>query len=166
MAIMYKFILHYHIVSYLSSLLSGSNKSLVPAQGVVYQPKKWCQLNPKTKDLSKVQDYMKTACEAADCTSLGYGCSCNGLDEKGNASYAFNAYFQVNNQKESSCDFGGLGTITTQNISQGNCNFTIQLAAPSGQPPVVSLAWSSVVALPVLTLIALLLDLLDGLCFI
>lgn len=113
----------------------GKNVSLVGAKNVHYQDKKWCQINPNAKDLSKLNDKFEFACQNSDCTSLGYGCSCNGLDANGNASYAFNMYYQVNNQVENSCDFGGLGMVTGKNISQGNCNFPILLYAPPPSPP-------------------------------
>ncbi|KAK4749839.1 hypothetical protein SAY87_027288 [Trapa incisa] len=111
--------------------LSGmqQEKLLVPAQNVEYLRPKWCMLNPNAKDLSKLGENIKYACLYADCTSLGYGSSCHGLEPSGNASYAFNMFFQVKNQDPQSCGFQGLGTITTQNISQGRCNFTIQIAA-------------------------------------
>ncbi|CAM8897717.1 unnamed protein product [Rhodiola kirilowii] len=109
----------------------GNNQLLIPAKDVKYLPQKWCQFNPKAKDLSKLADNVNFACTFADCTALGYGSSCNGLDANGNASYAFNAYFQTQNQEDLSCNFEGLAIETTQNISQGNCNFTIQLATSS-----------------------------------
>ncbi|XP_041024841.1 glucan endo-1,3-beta-glucosidase 8-like [Juglans microcarpa x Juglans regia] len=113
--------------------LSGQNqnKLLVPAQNVEYLPNKWCMFNPNAKDLSKLADNINFACTFADCTSLGYGSSCNGLDANGNASYAFNMYFQVQNQNPLACNFQGLAMVTTQNISQGNCNFPIQIVASS-----------------------------------
>ncbi|XP_059427918.1 glucan endo-1,3-beta-glucosidase 8-like [Corylus avellana] len=109
----------------------GQNKFLVPAQNVEYLPAKWCMFNPNAKDLSKLADNINFACTFSDCTSLGYGSSCNALDANGNASYAFNMYFQGQNQNELACDFEGLATPTTQNISQGNCNFIIQIASSS-----------------------------------
>ncbi|KHN08161.1 Glucan endo-1,3-beta-glucosidase 8 [Glycine soja] len=60
-----------------------------------------------------------------DCTALGYGCSCNNLDLNGNASYAFNMYFQVQNQNPMGCDFQGLSKLTTDNISTPTCNFIV-----------------------------------------
>ncbi|KAK1397611.1 Glucan endo-1,3-beta-D-glucosidase [Heracleum sosnowskyi] len=72
----------------------GQNKLLVPAQNVQYQAKRWCAFNPNAKDLSKLAENIDYACTFADCTTLGYGSSCNGLDAYGNASYAFNAYYQ------------------------------------------------------------------------
>ncbi|KAJ7971870.1 glucan endo-1,3-beta-glucosidase 8-like [Quillaja saponaria] len=105
----------------------GLNKLLVPAQNVSYLPQKWCMVNPKAKDLSKLTDNIKFACTNGDCTSLGYGSSCNNLDAKGNASYAFNMYYQMQSQDDSACNFQGMATVSTLNISQGGCNFTIQL---------------------------------------
>ncbi|WOG91667.1 hypothetical protein DCAR_0310917 [Daucus carota subsp. sativus] len=109
----------------------GQNKFLVPAQNVKYLPQQWCAFNPDAKDLSKLAENVNYACTFADCTALEYGSSCNGLDANANASYAFNAYFQVQNQGDLSCNFQGLASVTTQNISQGECNFTIQIMSSS-----------------------------------
>ncbi|KAF3943634.1 hypothetical protein ACB098_09G129000 [Castanea mollissima] len=109
----------------------GQNKFLAPAQNVEYLPNKWCVFNTNAKDLSKLADNINFACTFADCTTLGYGSSCNNLDANGNASYAFNMYFQIQNQDPSACNFQGLAQVTTQNISQANCNFTIQIVASS-----------------------------------
>ncbi|XAR68673.1 Glucan endo-1,3-beta-D-glucosidase [Bertholletia excelsa] len=126
----------------------GQNMFLVPAKNVEYLPAKWCMFNPNAKDLSKLADNINYACTFADCTALGYGSSCNGLDANGNASYAFNMYFQVQNQEDLSCNFQGLATVTTQNISQGNCNFTIQIASsPSRGSSPLALALSIVYVL-------------------
>ncbi|KAE9455989.1 hypothetical protein C3L33_12098, partial [Rhododendron williamsianum] len=78
---------------------------------------------------SKLADSVEYACTNGDCTSLGPGSSCGGLDEKGSATYAFNMYYQMHDQDDSSCDFQGFAKVTTFNISQPNCNFTIQLVA-------------------------------------
>ncbi|XP_019160207.1 PREDICTED: glucan endo-1,3-beta-glucosidase 8-like [Ipomoea nil] len=106
----------------------GQDKLLVGAQDVKYLANKWCMLRPDAKDLGKLADNINYACTFSDCTALGYGSSCNGLDANGNASYAFNMYFQVQNQDEFSCNFQGLAMVTDQNISQANCNFSIQIA--------------------------------------
>ncbi|XP_052172506.1 glucan endo-1,3-beta-glucosidase 8-like [Diospyros lotus] len=113
----------------------GQNKYLVAAENVKYLPTRWCTFNPNAKDLSKLADNINYACTFADCTALGYGSSCNGLDTNGNASYAFNMYFQVQNQANLSCNFEGLAVETTQNISQGNCNFIVQIASHSPPGP-------------------------------
>ncbi|KAK6942005.1 Glycoside hydrolase family 17 [Dillenia turbinata] len=109
----------------------GQNKYPVGASNVKYLSKKWCMFNQNAKDLSKLGDNINYACSFSDCTALGYGSSCNNLDAEGNASYAFNMYFQVQNQGDLSCNFQGLAMVTTQNISEGNCNFIIQIASSS-----------------------------------
>ncbi|KAF8398797.1 hypothetical protein HHK36_014656 [Tetracentron sinense] len=93
----------------------GQDKLLVAAKNVEYQSQRWCVFNPNAKDMSKLVDNINFACSFADCTTLGYGSSCNSLDAQGNASYAFNMYFQVQNQQDQSCDFEGLAMATTQN---------------------------------------------------
>ncbi|KAM3248385.1 Glucan endo-1,3-beta-glucosidase 5 [Capsicum annuum] len=107
----------------------GQDKFLMGAQNVEYLSKKWCMINPNAKDLSKLAENINYACTFSDCTALGYGSSCNELDANGNASYAFNMYYQAQNQGDFSCNFQGLAMVTDQNISQANCNFTIQIAA-------------------------------------
>ncbi|RCV41607.1 hypothetical protein SETIT_9G150500v2 [Setaria italica] len=101
--------------------------ALVAARGVQYLPRQWCVANPNAPDTSRISDGVAYACSLSDCTALGYGSSCNGLDAAGNASYAFNMYFQVQNQAEGSCDFQGLAVTTAQNPSTDACNFTIQI---------------------------------------
>ncbi|KDP39719.1 hypothetical protein JCGZ_02739 [Jatropha curcas] len=124
----------------------GQNKLLIGAQNVQYLPSKWCTFNPNAQDLSKLADNIDYACTFSDCTALGYGSSCNGLDANGNASYAFNMYFQVQNQDPMACDFQGLATVTNVNISQGKCNFIIQIASSSSpvHPSLVGFAFVTV----------------------
>ncbi|OWM73238.1 hypothetical protein CDL15_Pgr001352 [Punica granatum] len=116
----------------------GQNKPLVPAKNVEYLPNQWCMLNPNAQDLSMLGDKISYACSLSDCTALMYGSSCNNLDANGNASYAFNMYFQAQNQNPLSCNFQGLATVSTQNISQGSCLFPIQIksASPFRSPSV------------------------------
>nr|DAD30179.1 TPA_asm: hypothetical protein HUJ06_031647 [Nelumbo nucifera] len=113
----------------------GQNTLLVAAKNVQYLPQRWCVFNPNAKDLSKLADNINYACTFSDCTTLGYQSSCGNLDTQGNASYAFNMYFQAQNQQDMSCNFEGLAMVTTQNASQGNCNFTIQIALSSSFRP-------------------------------
>ncbi|EMS45071.1 Glucan endo-1,3-beta-glucosidase 5 [Triticum urartu] len=68
---------------------------------------------------------------AADCTSLGYKTSCGGLDAKGNVSYAFNSYYQTEDQDDRACDFRGLATTTTVDPSTGTCRFIVGIAPTS-----------------------------------
>lgn len=112
----------------------GQNTFLVGAKNVEYLSQKWCVFNPSAKDRSKLGDNINYACTFSDCTALGYGSSCNNLDANGNASYAFNMYFQAQNQKEESCIFQGLAKITSENASQGACNFIVQIASTSTSP--------------------------------
>lgn len=130
----------------------GQNNLLVGAKDVKYLPQKWCMFNPGAKDLSKLSDNINYACTFSDCTALGYGSSCNSLDANGNASYAFNMYYQVKNQDELACNFQGLAQVTTQNISQGQCSFIVQIASYSSllSPSLVGLAF--VLVLTVLAL--------------
>ncbi|KAM7512783.1 hypothetical protein LguiB_011658 [Lonicera macranthoides] len=105
------------------------NKGLVAVEGVQYMPKKWCVLNPRVKesdsDLAKNIDY---ACSLSDCTALGYGSSCNPLSVRGNASYAFNMYYQLQSQSSWACDFSGLAMLTDEDPSDERCQFPVMIA--------------------------------------
>ena len=119
----------------------GLKKLLVGAQNVHYLDPKWCMFNPDTQDLSKLADNINYACSLADCTALGYGSSCNNLDANGNASYAFNMYYQTQDQNDLACNFEGLARLTTTNISTPTCNFIVQInpsLSPSLRPPIVA----------------------------
>ncbi|KAL5216981.1 hypothetical protein ABZP36_017665 [Zizania latifolia] len=109
----------------------GQNIMLVPAKDVSYLSRTWCVINTNAQDTSKLADNINFACTFADCTALGYGSTCAGMDANGNASYAFNAYFQVQNQRDEACDFQGLAVPTQTDPSTPTCNFTIQIAATS-----------------------------------
>lgn len=111
----------------------GNNKNLTAAKGVRYLSRQWCVMkpdaNPSDPNLPQSINY---ACSYADCTSLGYGASCNGLDLKGNASYAFNMYFQTMNQQKGSCTdrFYNLSVITTIDPTpsrDSSCRFEIMI---------------------------------------
>lgn len=121
--------------------LSGQNqnKLLIGAQNVKYLSPRWCMFNPDAKDLSKLADNINYACTYGDCTALGYGSSCNNLDANGNASYAFNMYFQVQNQNPMACKFQGLAKLTTDNISTPTCNFIIEIVPSSSSSLMPSL---------------------------
>ncbi|KAK9940865.1 hypothetical protein M0R45_017505 [Rubus argutus] len=103
----------------------GSN-NLVDAQNVEYLPSKWCVVN-NNGDLSNATASALQACSVSDCSALSPGGSCSNISWPGNISYAFNSYYQQHNQSADSCDFGGLGLITTVNPSVDNCRFLIQL---------------------------------------
>lgn len=130
--------------------LSGQNQNrfLIPAQNVEYLPQKWCVFNPNANDLSKLADNINYACTFSDCTALGYGSSCNILDANGNASYAFNMYYQVQNQDDMAGNFQGLATVITHSPSQGTCNFIIQIASSSFAigPSLIGMTFFAVIA--------------------
>ncbi|KAL3533381.1 hypothetical protein ACH5RR_006902 [Cinchona calisaya] len=128
--------------------LSGNsgNKTLVAAKNVRYLPNRWCVLKTDPINVTNIGDNVNYACNnGGDCTSLQDGSSCNFLDDKQKASYAFNSYFQVQDQSNSSCDFEGLATVTLKDSSLPNCNFTIQIAPP---PKPISPAPAPVNTLP------------------
>uniref|UniRef100_R7WEB0 Glucan endo-1,3-beta-glucosidase 8 n=1 Tax=Aegilops tauschii TaxID=37682 RepID=R7WEB0_AEGTA len=110
---------------------NGQNTMLVPAKGVQYLPRTWCVYNPNAEDKSKLVENVNYACTFADCTALGLGSTCYGMDANGNASYAFNMYFQVQNQKDEACDFQALAVPTQTDPSTAACSFPIQIAAAS-----------------------------------
>jgi hypothetical protein len=112
----------------------GRNTALAGARGVEYLPRVWCVLNTNSPpgNMSRLGDNVNYACTHADCTSLSYGSTCNGMDAAGNASYAFNAYFQVSDQAEEACGFEGFAVRTRLDPSTATCNFSIQLEPDSG----------------------------------
>uniref|UniRef100_A0A0D9WRN1 glucan endo-1,3-beta-D-glucosidase n=1 Tax=Leersia perrieri TaxID=77586 RepID=A0A0D9WRN1_9ORYZ len=107
----------------------GDDKLLAAVPGVEYLPKQWCVFDDQAKDKSKLPGNIEYACASGDCTALGYGCSCNGLDEKSNISYAFNMYFQMQDQDVRACEFDGLAKITSKNASARGCVFPVQVVS-------------------------------------
>ncbi|KAK3028063.1 hypothetical protein RJ639_039354 [Escallonia herrerae] len=110
--------------------LSGlqGNKGLFAVEAVRYMHKKWCVLNPHVKDLKELQREIDYACSLSDCTALVYGSSCNHLSIQGNASYAFNMYYQFKDQNSWSCDFSGLAMVTEEDPSEDGCRFPVMIA--------------------------------------
>ncbi|KNA24361.1 hypothetical protein SOVF_016250 isoform A [Spinacia oleracea] len=106
-----------------------NSKTLVGAKGVQYMESKWCVFNKDAKNQDNISASVDYACSMSDCTSLGYGSSCNDLDVNGNISYAYNMYFQFNEQSVEACDFDGLATITSNNASQPGCLFPIEIVS-------------------------------------
>ncbi|KAI6699701.1 hypothetical protein NL676_014025 [Syzygium grande] len=106
----------------------GHEKMPVGAKGVQYLPAQWCVFN-RGLNMSAVGSEVNYACSLSDCSSLGYGSSCNNLDSHGNISYAFNMYFQMQDQDVESCNFNGMAEIVTQNFSKGSCLFPVQIVS-------------------------------------
>ncbi|KAL8139657.1 hypothetical protein V2J09_005678 [Rumex salicifolius] len=108
--------------------LGTTNTTLVGAKGVKYLERKWCVLKPSANLADqRVGDSVNYACGLADCTSLGYGTSCGNLDARGNVSYAYNSYYQTNDQADEACGFNGLATVTKTNPSTSTCRFEIMI---------------------------------------
>ncbi|KAJ4808689.1 hypothetical protein LUZ62_021255 [Rhynchospora pubera] len=105
----------------------GNDKYLIAAKGIQYLPAQWCVFNNEAKNLSSLSADIDYACSLGDCTSLGYGSSCNNLNSEGNISYAFNMYFQMSDQDVRACDFRGLAKIVDRNASQKDCLFPVQI---------------------------------------
>ncbi|GLJ11176.1 hypothetical protein SUGI_0145630 [Cryptomeria japonica] len=118
----------------------GQNKALVPAKGVKYLRKQWCILSPNANpsSMATLINSVTYACTYADCTALGYGSSCGDLDIRGNASYAFNMYYQAQNQENTACVFSNLATVVTMDPSQPSCKFEIQIAVGAASMPTKS----------------------------
>lgn len=121
---------HWGIFRYDGKPKFRTNLTVVGAKGVQYLARQWCVFDEKAADeYGYIAASMDYACSNADCTALGYGSSCGGLGVRGNASYAFNAYFQAMDQDERACDFHGLAKIVTDDPSPGRCRFPIQIVS-------------------------------------
>lgn len=113
---------------YALNLGTTNSGVLVPARNVQYLERKWCVMKPSASlDDPQVAQSVSYACGLADCTCLGYGTSCGSLDERGNISYAFNSYYQKNNQLDTACKFPGLSMITKTDPSVGSCRFGLMI---------------------------------------
>ncbi|CAI0395171.1 unnamed protein product [Linum tenue] len=114
---------------YQLQLGAANSNGLVPAKGVRYLPQKWCVMSQDASlDNPEVAPSVSYACANADCTSLGYGTSCSNLDPKQNISYAYNDYYQQNDQLETACKFpNGLSTVVAQDPSVGECRFRVMI---------------------------------------
>ncbi|KAF6164946.1 hypothetical protein GIB67_037460 [Kingdonia uniflora] len=110
--------------------LNMGNGLLKNAKNVEYLPSRWCIADP-SRDLSGVANHVRLACSSADCTTLYYGGSCNGIGTKGNISYAFNSYYQLQKQNSKSCDFDGMGLVTFLDPSIGDCRFLVGITSSS-----------------------------------
>ncbi|XP_010536989.1 PREDICTED: glucan endo-1,3-beta-glucosidase 6 [Tarenaya hassleriana] len=113
---------------YQLNLGTTNSGALIPAKGVRYLEQKWCIMKPNAKlDDPQVAPSVSYACGLGDCTSLGYGTSCGNLDARGNISYAFNSYFQIQDQQDSACKFPNISMIIKTDPSRGSCKFPIMI---------------------------------------
>ncbi|KAG0592004.1 hypothetical protein KC19_1G217600 [Ceratodon purpureus] len=90
-----------------------------------YMKAQFCVLNDAAVDKTNLTQNVQYACERSDCTALNPGSTCSMLTE--NASYAFNSYYQSQNQDMNACDFQGFAKVVTTNPSQGLCRFPLSL---------------------------------------
>lgn len=105
----------------------GADKHLVAAKGVKYLPKQWCVLESYASNQDLIGQQTGWACARSDCTALQEGGSCSNLDPDLTVSYAFNSYYQMNNQDEDACDFEGLATVVSKDPSTKSCRFNTQI---------------------------------------
>lgn len=112
--------------------VTGRQTSLVGSKNVPYYPHQWCVLKT-TADLSLLPANLDYACARADCTPLFYGGSCSGLTLHQNASFAFNNYYQFNNQLQAACDFQSLAQVVNTDPSVGTCKFLIGVRPGNSQ---------------------------------
>ncbi|GLJ37555.1 hypothetical protein SUGI_0763240 [Cryptomeria japonica] len=110
--------------------LGQGSKDLASAENVQYFSSRWCVANDNL-DLTNVSSHVRLACSTADCTALSSGGSCNKIGALANISYAFNSYYQLHNQSGDSCNFDGLGMITTADPSIGDCRFLVGISDSS-----------------------------------
>ena len=110
-------------VKYSIDLGQWSNP-LAGAADADYLPLRWCVVD-NSKDLVKHLTSGMAACVVADCSALAVGSSFSNRTWMVNASYAFNSYYQQQGQSSESCDFMGMGMITTVDLSAGECRFAI-----------------------------------------
>ncbi|KFK28168.1 hypothetical protein AALP_AA8G481200 [Arabis alpina] len=112
---------------------TGQGRKMVPvaAKGVQYLEKQWCVVNKDTVNLDEVGPDLDYACYHGDCTAMQGGSTCSNLDKIQNISYAFNMYFQIQDQDVRACDFKGAAMITKTNASVGSCLFPVQIVSGS-----------------------------------
>lgn len=115
---------------------NSNESSLVGAKNVKYLDRRWCVLKPSVTLVdTRIGPSVGYACGRADCTSLGYKTSCADLDVRGNISYAFNSYYQENDQDGRACVFSGLAVVTEEDPSNSTCRFEIMIDVGAGTRP-------------------------------
>ncbi|XVF15029.1 hypothetical protein REPUB_Repub09cG0114300 [Reevesia pubescens] len=123
-----------------------NDKPLVAAKGVEYLPKQWCVYDKDAKDQASLPDQMSWACSHSDCTCLQNGSSCSNLEIKHKTSYAFNSYFQFNDQDVEACKFKGLAKISEEDPSTNTCKFPIQIVS-AGERRLSTFAFGAIAAI-------------------
>ncbi|CAN6442247.1 unnamed protein product [Victoria cruziana] len=125
----------------------GNEKYPVAAKNVTYLPAQWCLFDTSVTNLTLLPRNMDYACENGDCTALSDGSSCSNLDSKEKFSYAFNMYFQIQDQDVEACVFDGFAKISTDNMSHDSCLYPIQIVSPAIKSYTMSLLGAVTAAL-------------------
>ncbi|KAI3443494.1 hypothetical protein Pfo_000159 [Paulownia fortunei] len=141
----------------------GGGRNITAAKGVRYLARQWCIMAPDANILDpNVPQSINLACTYADCTSLGFGSSCGGLDARSNASYAFNMYYQTMNQQRGACEqFHNLSIITRidPGFRDSSCRYEIMIdtgrhtqarnpgTSSAGKMPISVVFWAVMLAL-------------------
>ncbi|KAK9076850.1 hypothetical protein SSX86_005184 [Deinandra increscens subsp. villosa] len=113
---------------YSLNLGTTNSGALIPATDVKYLQRKWCVMKDSARlDDPSIAQSVSYACALGDCTSLGYGTSCGDLDARGNVSYAFNSYYQKNDQADEACRFPNVSMVTKEDPSTKTCRFEIMI---------------------------------------
>ncbi|CDP12875.1 unnamed protein product [Coffea canephora] len=110
----------------------GNNKMPIGAKNVRYYPSQWCVF-AGAKDMNMVIPNLDYACQRSDCSAMIAGGSCSKLDKNKHVSYAFNMYFQMNNQDFEACNFQGMAKIIEGNASTSECLFPIAIESAGGR---------------------------------
>ncbi|KAH0937467.1 hypothetical protein HID58_004928 [Brassica napus] len=143
--------------NYALNLGTTNTGALIQAKGVRYLQRKWCVMKPNVRlDNPQVGPSVSYACSLGDCTSLGVGTSCGDLDGKENISYAFNSYYQINDQLDTACKFPNISEVTKTDPSTGTCRFPIMIEPYYGGAAHVQVFFLSLVMAAAVTMISIL----------
>eukprot|EP00249_Psilotum_nudum_P016955 c26074_g1_i2 orf=249-893(+) len=97
---------------------------------VIHQTGTWCIANSGATNQSALQTALDWACGTGpnlgnvDCSAIQTGGSCYNPDTlTAHASYAFNEYYQMENQQQGACAFNGVAVTTATDPSSGTCTY-------------------------------------------
>ncbi|KAI3878987.1 hypothetical protein MKW92_021210 [Papaver armeniacum] len=133
---------------------------LVAGSGVVLasdDKPTYCVAKPFGVDENMLLSALNWACGKVDCSPLLQGQKCYEPDTvSAHASYAFNQYYQQSGRLTGTCDFNGVGMVTTTDPSHGNCTFSRHQSDPTESPGSILQVSGTGVLMVVMTSILLL----------